>query len=190
MDQRNLAGHYAIHDNGGRPFLIEVVSEYREGRKYARRGGRYTHNYRVKVYQAVKCDWHWLFDALPDDVQLAPGEELDGEEVYVVDAYRGNTLLTHTGNEVTFYGPTVYRFAVPDGEVLFDLRSPIGPNDVPYPLVRGSSGVVYVLGIDRVTRYRHDALTPFDWVDFLPYLGKGPGGGKNVPVEVVIPRAS
>ena len=117
---------YAIHDNGGKPFLVgdlggkvvvykqefnEDMEEYTLGKKL------------------LEISYKKIF--VGDNTLEQEGYAPKGEG-------KGNSILLQlTKNKYMFIGWKIETFKVPDGDEILNYYSPIGNNDVPYPYAVG-----------------------------------------------------
>ena len=117
---------YAIHDNGGKPFLVgdlggrvvvykqefnEDIEEYTLGKKL------------------LEIPYKKIF--VGDNTLEQEGYAPKGEG-------KGNSILLQlTKNKYMFIGWKIETFTVPDGDEIQNYYSPIGNNDVPYPYAVG-----------------------------------------------------
>lgn len=121
---------YDIHDNGGRPFTVEVggnkltifVNEYdpvADVRKPPRQFKTYT-------FRDI-----WIGD---DPIHYMR------KELGWKPKWKGNTVLAQIGAERYLYiGSEIFEFDLADGDEPVLYESYVGPNDVPYPYLVGKT---------------------------------------------------
>eukprot|EP01124_Arcella_intermedia_P033303 TRINITY_DN7950_c0_g1_i1.p1 TRINITY_DN7950_c0_g1~~TRINITY_DN7950_c0_g1_i1.p1 ORF type:complete len:158 (+),score=13.89 TRINITY_DN7950_c0_g1_i1:74-547(+) len=109
---------YETHDNGGRPFLVEVSP---------------------KLVEAFLLGQQRLVLHLEDYKRVFIGDHPSGP-------YPGNTLLVQTSdNKYTYVGESIYVFRVEDGDQIVEYHSPVGNSDVPYPYAIGKVNTYFML---------------------------------------------
>ena len=134
---------YLIHDNGGRPFLVNIngkdVSIFKlpEGVEEDEDTSKNDYTELVKEYKNVKKVFIGKSVKPKDDTAYyaAYGKEFDG-----------NTILIEIKDKrYCLVAEKIVEFSTKDSIEKFE--SPVGNNDVPYPLAYGSQNV-YVFGFD------------------------------------------
>ena len=134
---------YLIHDNGGRPFLVAInekhVSIFKLPKGFNEDEDTSKNDYTelVKEYKNVKKVFIGKSVKPKDDTAYyaAYGKEFDG-----------NTILIEIKDKrYCLVAEKIVEFSTKDSIEKFE--SPVGNNDVPYPLAYGSQNV-YVFGFD------------------------------------------
>lgn len=131
---------YEIHDNGGRPFLVEVHSSKKhadvflyDSMEESLKGG-----YR-KGKLVLSIDYADIFigdNDLPDP-HASRG--------------KGNSILIHrSGSNYVYVGHMIQSFETRNGERIIKYYSPIGRNDVPYPYAVGENYTYFLLDMDTL----------------------------------------
>ncbi len=111
---------YHIHDNGGRPFKVEI------------------HDNEVSVFthsngDATQCDK--LITYTPQKIFIGVDQTDNNND--------GNSILLHIRNlEYVFIGTTIFIFTTEC--MINNFKSPIGNGDVPYPYAIDNDGNVYL----------------------------------------------
>lgn len=132
---------YEIHDNYNRPFIACVES----GKK------------QLTVYKAVPedesaKDWKMiptdnLYSAHYRNIFI--GDNVNGLKNHVKKGTKfskGNSILAEVGaGRYVFVGEQIYEFTVVAGDVIEAYHSPIGNNDVPYPVAVGKEYLYFLL---------------------------------------------
>lgn len=130
---------YEIHDNRSTPFIACVEP----GKK------------QLTVYKAVPEDEsarHWKM--LPADNLYSVhyrnvfiGDNVNGLKDHAKKGTgKGNSILAEVGvGRYVFVGEQVYEFSVATGDVIEAYHSPIGNNDVPYPVAVGKEHLYFLL---------------------------------------------
>jgi len=143
---------YATHDNGARPYKVEVLD-----------GGS-----KVNVYsngwERKKMEDGSLYDMDRDDIEFQ-NSKLNSQDKLVIsyndvkkvhvpehkekhmpaEFGRGNTILLELGDQQTcvVIGDAIKEFPIKDKVI--EYFSEIGNNDVPYPVLLGSENVYFLL---------------------------------------------
>jgi hypothetical protein len=126
---RTSGKNYFIHDNGGRPFMVNV-----DGRK-------------VKVYKFTSKD----IEADDPEQYQKLIKEFDVEQYFIGEDDsvntkfgEGNSILLELDDGVYVYiGSEIYQFE-PDDQIL-EYHSTIGNSDVPYPITLGEENAYFML---------------------------------------------
>jgi hypothetical protein len=156
---------YDIHDNGNRPFRVEVSGKT------------------VSIYKGVLPEGENDYDKMVYTKLVKTltvnavhiGESTCDSAAYIQDACgkwaTGNTILLHvSGNKYIFVGPEIYEFTMEDEFEAF--YSQIGHNDVPYPIVLGSKYVYLMMDGDHkyIPRELFTAkMNKTEWADAYSY---------------------
>ena len=135
---------YAIHDNGGRPFRVEIngkkVSVFMNMDTYEKVNG---------TFQEVSRPEKHLFDFEADDVMIGKKSPKGGYDGLKPKEAEGNSILLKVGSKYIFIGESIYEFKPLKGDTLVKFYSDIGNSDVPYPYAIGENNV-YILLEDHV----------------------------------------
>jgi hypothetical protein len=133
---------YLIHDNGGRPFLVQVkgknVQVYKNSRLYDRNTDDDEYDHMIKT----KTGWDELILSFEDVVRVFVDQtprgrgglpsDWKGDLIYYQPKGLGNSVLVQvTENKYVFIGWEIFSFISNDPVKKY--YSPIGNNDVPYP---------------------------------------------------------
>jgi hypothetical protein len=154
---------YQIHDNFARPFEVSVdgntVSIVKG--KYNESKDEYDYNKEVKVY-TVDNIW----------IGKSSGPPHADHSKAQAKLFVGNSILLQIAKKRYVYiGDSIYEFDMEDEvEKYFSL---IGRNDVPYPVLRGSKNVYFMLDRKYVPRDEFpDLYTDKEWENaYSTYYG-------------------
>lgn len=141
---------YLIHDNGSRPFRVTYP------------GGK--GHQRTEIYKKSAKD-----DPEDDKQYSKLVAHVAAHDVYVGkssgacemcdhgkgDAHKfdGNSILLHmVGRDYVYVGDKIYAFSLRDGDEFEGYYSPVGNNDVPYPVLVGKHFVYFMLEKKTVPR--------------------------------------
>ena len=151
---------YETHDNGGRPFRVDI-----DGRK-------------VTVWKNIDGEFRHLKDFTADEVFVGKKSPKGGYDGLKPKEAEGNSILLRIGSKYVFLGHEIYEFAPIPGDVIDVYYSDIGNSDVPYPYAVGKR-YMYIL-LDKVA-VQSEFFTPkkgiydqyYEASTFLPMCLKG-----------------
>jgi len=124
---------YEIHDNGGRPYVVDVFSNHIVILRLHNNGSRGEVIYETD-YEKIR-----IGDNLLSIPRYAPRG--DG---------KGNSILLKCGPHAYLYiGSEIYEFEI-RGDEIIEYYSPIGNSDVPYPYAIGQEYTYFFLDKKRV----------------------------------------
>lgn len=153
--------HYFIHDNGGRPFLVSIDKLNVKVYKKSNSDDEDVKNYSklIDTFTAKKI----LIGKSSGKSETCDHAEKDAK------LFDGNSILLQiTNTKYIFIGHEIFSFEMNDE--LDKFYSPVGNNDVPYPLVLGKEYVYFLLDKKYVAR----DLFPKNqvWEDaYIPWYG-------------------
>jgi len=130
---------YFTHDNGGRPFRVEVngknVSVFMNMDTFKKVDGK---------FQVVARPEKRIFDFHVDEVVIGKKSPKGGYDGLTAAEAVGNSILLKMGSKYVFIGESVYEFQLQPGDTLQKFFSDIGNSDVPYPYAIGEK-YIYIL---------------------------------------------
>ena len=146
---RKVSGkRYEIHDNYSRPFFVNVDSKQKSlvvlKTKYDEKNEKYLED--KQIFQTKFKDI-FLGDNKLRDPNAAP-----------FGWGKGNSILVHVNSDYIYIGSEIYSFQAVKGDMIVDYHSPVGNNDVPYPVAIGKTYAYFMLSDD----YMYVPLTHFD----------------------------
>jgi hypothetical protein len=119
---------YQIHDNGGRPFRVEI-----DGMK-------------VSVFKTVEDEEEkHLFDVTADKVFIGKKSPTGGYDGLKPKEAEGNSILLLVGSKYMYIGSEIYQFEPVKGDSIEKYYSDIGNSDVPYPYAVGKTHMYIML---------------------------------------------
>jgi hypothetical protein len=131
---------YAIHDNGGRPFRVDI------------QGNNVTVWMTKVTYEKVNGEFKdivhppkQLLEFTTDTVfvgKKSPGGGYDGLKPKQAE---GNSILLHVGEKYVYIGSEIYEFSPMKNDTIEKYYSDIGNSDVPYPYAVGKTHVYMML---------------------------------------------
>ena len=131
---------YQIHDNGGRPFSVEIT-----GRKVSVSMTKVDF---VKIDGKFKDIVHppkHLFDFTANEIFIgkkSPGGGYDGLKPKEAE---GNSILLRVGEKYVYIGSEIYEFSPKAGDSIQKYYSDVGNSDVPYPYAVGKTHIYIML---------------------------------------------
>ena len=145
-------GWHKIHDNGGRPFEVQVnnkaitVYTFKDETEAKQKG-----NYSKQVAKFNK------FLGYFSGYDITPYK------------FHGNSLLVQLSkHEYVFIGWMIYRFKTDD--IILDYVSPVGNSDVPYPVAYGENNIYFML--DQKMIRRDELETPITFTNAEKLYGE------------------
>jgi hypothetical protein len=124
---------YYIHNNGGRPYKVEID---KTNVKIYKRQINNEEDYENKEYKTYKPEKIFIGKSPKNKMTTysgGHGKKFDGNSI----------LLQLTKYSYTYIGSEIYTFRT-DSEII-DYVSPIGNSDVPYPYAIDSNGYYYLM---------------------------------------------
>ena len=147
---------YLIHDNGGRPFKVEIVNN-KTVKIYKQMDDA---SYDKKPIQIFKTDK--LF------IGKSPKNEMTEFSAGHGPKFDGNTILLRaTNNEYIFIGSEIFKFKT--HAPIMEYTSPVGNNDVPYPHAVDEAGNYYLLVENIILQHDDKMMDKMQTYDD-PYL--------------------
>ena len=126
---------YKIHDNRSVPHIACIESSKKK----------------LTIYKAVPDDLGAIiYSTNYKDVFI--GDNMNGLKDYVKKGTdKGNSVLAElAAGRYVFVGEQIYEFTVAAGDIIEAYHSPIGNNDVPYPVAVGAEYLYFLLMGDHV----------------------------------------
>jgi len=131
---------YEIHDNGGRPFRVEIqgnnVSVWKNMNEYELVKGKF-----VTIEKPEKH----CFDFEADVLFIGKKSPDGGYDGLKPKEAEGNSILLQTGSKYVYIGSEIYEFAPVKGDTIIKYYSNVGHSDVPYPYAIGKTHVYILL---------------------------------------------
>ncbi len=137
---------YFTHDNGGRPFRVEVE------------GNAVTVSKVLDQENTKHSPTHHLFDFVADEIFIGKKSPMGGYDGVPPRQAIGNSVLLRIGNRYVFIGESIFEFQPLKGDTIESFYSDIGNSDVPYPYAVGKTHV-YILLHDYVA-IAHEFFDP------------------------------
>jgi len=138
---------YEIHDNGGRPFVVEVNPSKKEVEVFlneSMEGGTYIKG---------KSIYHTRYKSIFIGEDKTPEYKDKTAEM----KSKGNSILLHiSGATYVYIGHMIQSFQTRDGENINQYYSPIGNSDVPYPYAIGEHHTYFMLDMETIPNERLD----------------------------------
>lgn len=165
---------YYAHDNGGRPFKVSIdekkVEVYKKGPGDDEEDTIYS--------KLIKS-----FTAKEIHIGKSSGKtKCCDHTARQANQFNGNSILLHTSDkEYVYIGHEIIKFQILDEFVAY--YSPVGNNDVPYPLVLGDTYVYFILDHLYVKRDLFPAKQVWECAYTLYYGTFDPQRGWDSPIQ-------
>ncbi len=135
-----MTKNYFIHDNGGRPFRVEIqgneVTVFQNMDTYKLVDGKFTtvSNPEKKIKQFTTTN---IFVG-----KKSPQGGYDGLKPKEAE---GNSILLKVGSKYVYIGSEIYEWTPVKGDTIEKYYSDIGNSDVPYPYTIGKTHIYIML---------------------------------------------
>jgi len=166
---------YFIHDNGSQPFLVAIKNKiakiFKIDKNIEKKDNppEYYYNQLIKEYKFNKIFIPKGYDAI----------DIFNNIIKDYKEYQGNSILLETKDNYVYIGTEIYEFNI-DDEVI-NYYSPIGNNDVPYPIAIGKENVYFMLDKKYVELSYFTNFTKIDFINaYGHYYGKLKKYSKNI----------
>lgn len=138
-------GFYAIHDNGDRPFVVKVIDDQS-----------------VIIYKIDEGEEEFEYNKLTDYEECLRFNQLEGIFIHDTDEYTGcNILLQVSDLECILISGSVVKFTTFAPICRFE--SPMGNNNVPYPVAYDEDDRCYLLWDNIVLESAPKGQDPTDY---------------------------
>lgn len=131
---------YKTHDNGGRPFIIEI----QEKNVIVSKNMDDVELVDGKFIEIPKPPKH-LFTITADELFIGKKSPTGGYDGLRPSKAEGNSILLKIGSKYMFIGHEIYECTPIDEDNIIAYYSDIGNNDVPYPYAVGKTHVYIML---------------------------------------------
>lgn len=139
--KRGKAHRYEIHDNGGRPFFVDI-----QGKNVTVWKNMNKHTFVNKVYKEIKLPLKELFTIQAEKIFLGTKSKTGGYDGVPPSKAIGNSILLQTsGTKYIYIGSEIFEFQTIDKDAIQKYYSDIGNSDVPYPYAIGKTHVYIML---------------------------------------------
>jgi hypothetical protein len=127
---------YQIHDNGGRPFYVEIsgmnVSVWKNNSQEVEMNGKWKY---------VQLPPKHLFDVTANKIFVGKPSSFAGYGGLSAKKAEGNSILLAVGDKYVFIGSEIYEFSPRPGDTIEKYFSDIGGSDVPHPYAVGNTHI-------------------------------------------------
>jgi hypothetical protein len=131
---------YFIHDNGGRPFRVEIqgmkVSVYKNMDTYEMVDGKFT---------TFSNPEKLIKEFTAEEIFVGKKSSKGGYDGLKPKEAEGNSLLLRVGSKYVFVGHEIFEWAPVKGDTIEAYYSNIGNSDVPYPYAVGKTHMYIML---------------------------------------------
>jgi hypothetical protein len=135
-----MVKRYEIHDNGGRPFRVDIqgndVTVWKNMDEYDMVKGKF-----VTIEHPPKQ----ILEISADEIFVGKKSSKGGYDGLKPKEAEGNSLLLRDGPKYIYIGSEIYQFQAIKGDTIEKYYSDIGNSDVPYPYAIGKTHVYIML---------------------------------------------
>lgn len=134
---------YETHDNGGRPFRVEV-----EGHKVTVFKNMNTYEFVDGKFVTIEKPAKQILEFTCESIFVGKKSPKGGYDGLKPKEAEGNSLVVKVGAKYIFIGHEIYEFTPIKGDTIVGFYSDIGNSDVPYPYAIGQTHI-YIL-LDKI----------------------------------------
>lgn len=131
---------YLIHDNGGRPFRVEIqgkeVRVFKNMDTYEMVDGKFT---------TISKPEKQIKEFIADSIFVGKKSSKGGYDGLTPKQAEGNSLLLEVGSKYIYIGSEIYEWTPVKGDTIQAYYSDIGNSDVPYPYAVGKTHMYMLL---------------------------------------------
>jgi hypothetical protein len=131
---------YEIHDNGGRPFRVDIqgnkVTVWKNMDTYDMIDGKFT---------TIPHPHKEILEFTADEVFVGKKSPKGGYDGLKPKDAEGNSILLLVGSKYVYIGSEIYEFTPVKGDTIEKYYSDIGNSDVPYPYAVGKTHMYMML---------------------------------------------
>ncbi len=131
---------YETHDNGGRPFRVEIqgnkVTVFKNMNEYELVNGE---------YREIKNPPKQILEFTTDEIFVGKKSPKGGYDGLKPKEVEGNSLLLKVGDKYIFVGHEIYEWKPIKDDTIDIYYSNIGNSDVPYPYAVGKTHIYIML---------------------------------------------
>ena len=131
---------YKVHDNGGRPFFVEI-----QGNTVSVSKNMDTFEIVNGKFVDISTPPKHLFTKKADKIFIGKKSPTGGYDGLKASQAEGNSILLKLGSNYMFIGHEIYEFSPVLGDTIEAYYSDIGNNDVPYPYAVGKTHIYIML---------------------------------------------
>jgi len=131
---------YEIHDNGGRPFFVQI-----DGKRITILKNMDTFKLVKGKFVDIKAPPKELFTITADEIHIGKKSPKGGYDGLSPSKAEGNSILLKVGSKYMFIGHEIYEFTPVTGDTIVAYYSDIGNSDVPYPYAVGKTHIYIML---------------------------------------------
>ena len=172
---------YFIHDNYNRLFLVYVKNKIIH--IYKRPSNKYYISKNDLSKKDINNKWAYIkfiksYKCKEIFIGKSPKSEMTNFSGGYGPKFDGNSILLQIdSNKYVFVGHNLYEFKIDD--IINEYYSPVGNNDVPYPVALGSKNNYFMLDQTYISNNEFKGLTKKNKIDLYSYY-YGHSGNKNL----------
>ena len=151
ITRKNKIKKYKIHDNGGRPFNVEINGKLvfisKNMNTFKKVDGKF-----IDIENPPKS----LYTLKADDIFIGKKSPNGGYDGLPSSKAVGNSILLKVGNKYIYVGHEIYEFSPIKDDTIIKYYSDIGNSDVPYPYAIGNTHIYIMLDKEAVEKSYFD----------------------------------
>lgn len=146
-----MVKRYEIHDNGGRPFRVDIqgndVAVWKNMDEYVFVDGN---------FKTIEHPRKEILKFTADKIFIGKKSPTGGYDGLTPKEAEGNSILLDVGNKYIYIGSEIYEFSPVKGDTIEKYYSDIGNSDVPYPYAVGKTHIYIMLDKVAVSKSYFD----------------------------------
>lgn len=154
---------YLIHNNGIRPFLVAIkdnIAKIFKVSKDVAVSSLFWTDVKDYYYTDLINEYKCKKIFIPKGVEIY-------NKIFYIKEFNGNSILLDIGDKYIYIGDKIYEFK-PTDEIL-KYYSPVGNNDVPYPVTIGTENIYFMLDNSYVPKKYFEGLNEKQLMDAYAY---------------------
>lgn len=163
IDIHKSCKKYMIHDNGGRPFLVCIKNKDAFVYKLSSAYNEIRNEIKNYFYNELIAKYH--FDKI--FIGKSPLTDTTKYSAGYGPKFDGNSILLKIKDKYVFIGQDIYEFK-PKNEIIA-YYSPVGNNDVPYPVAFTKENVYFMLDKTYVPLHYFEDFNNKELIDAYSY---------------------
>ena len=131
---------YEIHDNGGRPFRVDI-----QGNKVLVWKNMDEYDYVDGKFKTIEHPPKQILEFQTDNLFVGKKSPKGGYDGLKPKQAEGNSILLQTGSKYVYIGSEIYEWTPMKNDTIEKYYSDIGNSDVPYPYAIGKTHIYIML---------------------------------------------
>lgn len=146
-----MVKHYEIHDNGGRPFRVDI-----QGNDVAVWKNMNEFDFVDGKFKTIEHPPKQILEFHTNKVFIGKKSPKGGYDGLTPKEADGNSILLQTGDKYVYIGSEIYQFSPIKNDIIEKYYSDIGNSDVAYPYAVGKTHVYIMLDKVAVEKSEFD----------------------------------